>query len=81
MLYIVTFTKKMINSFHFSIVQNSHKAVSPILHFKRYLLVGQPKRVKFTNCSQFLSHNVFGLDFYFYVILSFIGIGQVDNDV
>ena len=43
--------------------------------------VFQPKRVKFTNCSQFLSHNFFGLDFHFYVIVLLIGIGQLDNDV
>ena len=41
----------------------------------------QPKRVKFTNCSQFLSHNFFGLDFHFYVIFLLFGIGQLDNDV
>ena len=41
----------------------------------------QPKRVKFTNCSQFLSHTFFGLDFHFYVIFLLIGIGQLDNDV
>ena len=28
----------------------------------------QPKRVKFTNCSQFLTHIFFVLDFHFYVI-------------
>ena len=39
------------------------------------------KRVKFTNCSQFLSHNFFGLDFLFYVIFLLIGRGQLDNDV
>ena len=32
-----------------SIVQNSHKAVSPILHFKRYLLVGII-RIKHLKC-------------------------------
>ena len=41
----------------------------------------QPKRVKFTNCSQFLSHIFFGLDFHFYVIFLLFGIGQLDNDV
>ena len=41
----------------------------------------QPKRVKFTNCSQFLSHNIFGLDFHFYVIFLLIGICQLDNNV
>ena len=39
------------------------------------------QRVKFTNCSQFLSHNFFGLDFHFYVIFLLFGIGQLDNDV
>ena len=44
-------------------------------------MVNQPKRVKFTNCSQFLSHNFFGLNFHFYVIFLLIGICQLDNDV
>ena len=39
MLYIVTFPKKWF-IVSITIVQNSHKAVSPILYFKRYLLVG-----------------------------------------
>ena len=51
-----------------------HNTVPPIR-------LEQPKRVKFTNCSQFLSHNFFGLDFHFYVIFLLIGIGQLDNDV
>ena len=38
----------------------------------------QPKRVKFTNCSLFWSHNFFGLDFHFYVNFLLIGIGQLD---
>ena len=41
----------------------------------------QPKRVKFTNCSQFLSHTLFGLDFHFSINFLLIGIGQLDNDV
>ena len=41
----------------------------------------QPKRVKFTNCSQFLSHICFGLGFHLYVFFLLIGIGQLDNDV
>ena len=41
----------------------------------------QPKRVKFTNSSQFLSHICFGLGFHLYVIFLLIGIGQLDNDV
>ena len=38
-------------------------------------------RVKFTNCSQFLSYNYFGFDFHFFVIFLLIGKGQLDNDV
>ena len=45
------------------------------------ILLLQPKRVKFTNCSQYLSHNFFDSDFHFYVIFLLIGIGQLDNDV
>ena len=45
------------------------------------IFINQLKRVKFTNCSQFLSHNYFGLDFHFHVIFLLIGIGQLDNDV
>ena len=41
----------------------------------------KPKQVKFTNCSQFLSHNYFGLDFHFNIIFLHIGMGQLDNDV
>ena len=37
--------------------------------------------LKFSNCSQFLSHILFGLDFHFYGIFLLIGIGQLDNDV
>ena len=43
-------------------------------------VIFQPKRVKFTNWSQFLSHKFFGLDFHFYVIFLLIGICQLDND-
>ena len=43
--------------------------------------VYQPKRVKVTKCSHFLSHNFFGLDIHFYVICLLVGIGQLDNDV
>ena len=46
-----------------------------------YDIDSQPKRVKFTNCSQFLSHNFFGFDFHFYVIFLPNGIGRLDNDV
>ena len=46
----------------------------------RYV-IQQPKRVKFTNCSIFLPHNFFGLDFHFYVLFLLIGIGQLDNDI
>ena len=52
--------------------------------FKTYLsviVVAQPKRVKLTNCSQFLSHIFLGLDFHLYVVFLLIGIGQLDNDV
>ena len=45
------------------------------------MLLNQPKGVKFTNCSQFLSRIFFGLDFHFYVIFLLFGIGQLDNDV
>ena len=48
---------------------------------KCLLAVDQPKRVKFTNCRQFLSRNFFGLDFHFYFIFLLIGIGQLGNDV
>ena len=41
----------------------------------------QPKRVKVTNCSHFLSHKLFGLDIHFYVICLLVGMGQLDNDV
>ena len=50
-------------------------AVSP------FLIYNQPKRVKFINCSQFLSHNFFGLDFHFYVIFLLIGTCQLDYNV
>ena len=49
--------------------------------YSKYRCTFQQKRVKFTNCSQFLSHNFFGLDFHFYVIFLLFGIGQLDNDV
>ena len=54
-----------------------------IIHFYNLAIqsIKQPKRIKFTNCSQFLSHNFFGLDFHFYVIFLLIGIGQLNNDV
>ena len=37
-----------------------------------YQIFNQPKRVKFTNCSQFLSQNFFGLDFHFCVIFFYL---------
>ena len=43
-------------------------------------LVIQPKRVKFTNCSQFLTH-IFLLRSSFLCYFLHIGIGQLDNDV
>ena len=55
--------------------------VDPRCMVSRIYGTTQQKRVKFTNCSQFLSHNFFGLDFHFYVIFLLIGIGQLDNDV
>ena len=45
------------------------------------LFLAQPKRVKFTKCSQFLSHICFGLDLHSYAIFLLIGKGQLDNDV
>ena len=45
------------------------------------MMIIQPKRVKFTDCSQFFVPHFFGLDFHFYVIFLLIGIGQLDNDV
>ena len=41
----------------------------------RHCQTPDPKQVKFTNCSQFLSHNFFGLDFHFYVFFFFLLIG------
>ena len=35
----------------------------------------------FLNFKEVLSHNIFGLDFNFYVIFLLIGTGQLDNDV
>ena len=55
--------------------------LSPLLFLIYINDIVQPKRVKFTNCSQFLPHNFFGLDFHFYVIFLLIGICQLDNDV
>ena len=46
LMYIVTFTKRW-SIVSASMVQNSHKAVSLILHFKRYLLVEIIRSVKF----------------------------------
>ena len=59
----------------------SSKSLSSIIKEWDIAWILQPKRVKFTNCSQFLSHNFLGLDFHFYVIFLHIGIGQLDNDV
>ena len=51
-----------------------HNTVPPIR-------LEKPKRVKFTNCSQFLSHIFFWLRFSFLCYFLLIGIGQLDNDV
>ena len=40
----------------------------------------QPKRVKFTNCSHFLSH-ISWLKFSFLSYFLLVGIGQLDNNV
>ena len=52
-----------------------------VFYMRLKVVTKQLKQVKFTNCSQFLSHNFFGLDFHFYVIFLLIGIGHLDNDV
>ena len=61
----------------------THQILLMTLHSHQIMLIRtlQPKRVKFSNCTQFLSHNFFALDFHFYVIFLLIGIGQLDNDV